>query len=261
MTAAPGVQFRHFRTRAGSEELGCSAASPGERAAAAGPALTAVLLHGAGTADRAPLAGMMADFAARGVHALTFDFAGHGDSTGLLPGQSLQRRFEQARAVIDRHVPGDHRLVLVGFSMSGQTVADLAAHHGTRVAALGLCAPAVYAADAWSVPFGPGFTRIIRAPGSWRSSPAFDVFRSVRSRAVLAVPETDAVIPEAVTDAVTAALGSGRARFARLLQIGADHRLGAWFAARPEPRGRFVDSLLDSLLDPLPDRLPGAVRT
>ncbi|MGW1378455.1 hypothetical protein ACWD6P_29880 [Streptomyces sp. NPDC002446] len=86
--------------------------------------------------------------------------------------------------------------------MSGQTVADLVAHYGSRVAAIGLCAPAVYAARAWTVPFRAGFTEIIRAPESWRTSSALEVFRSHRplsTRAVLATPANDAVIPPAVT--------------------------------------------------------------
>ncbi len=140
-----------------------------------------MLLHGAGDGCAGRLLPLLAEFVARGCRGLAFDFSGHGQSTGALAESSLRRRFAQAVAVIDARVPGDGPLVLVGFSMSGQTVADLAAHYGERVAALGLCAPAVYAAAAWPVPFGAGdgrFSEIIRAADSWRESPALDVLRA-----------------------------------------------------------------------------------
>ncbi|ELS52692.1 hypothetical protein STVIR_6333 [Streptomyces viridochromogenes Tue57] len=103
---------------------------------------TAVLLHGAGNGSKERLLPLLAEFVSRGRHGLAFDFSGHGESTGALRELSLRRRFEQAVAVIDARVPYGGPLILVGFSMSGQTVADLARHYGERVAAVGLCAPA-----------------------------------------------------------------------------------------------------------------------
>ncbi|CAM5745400.1 hypothetical protein STAFG_5555 [Streptomyces afghaniensis 772] len=219
---------------------------PGEPARA-----TAVLLHGAGNGSKDRLVPLLGEFAARGCHALAFDFSGHGESTGLLRELSLRRRFEQAVSVIDAHARVDGPLVLVGFSMSGQTVADLARHDGDRVAALGLCAPAVYAAQAWDVPFGAGdgrFSEVIRRPGSWRESPALDVLRGYEGRAVLAVPGTDEVIPPAVTDAVSEALAR-RAQFTHWELPEAEHRLGRWFRDHPGDLREFVTAVLTGLGD------------
>ncbi|MBA2811804.1 alpha/beta fold hydrolase [Streptomyces sp. KM273126] len=215
------------------------------------PAAAVVLLHGAGNGSKERLLPMLDEFVTRGCRGLALDFSGHGESTGELRELSLRRRFEQAAAVIDARVPADAPLVLVGFSMSGQTVADLARHYGERVAAIGLCAPAVYAAEAWPVPFGEGdgeFSTIIRAPESWRAAPALDVFRGYRGRAVLAVPATDHVIPPAVTEAVTDAL-STRAQFTRLELPDAEHWLGLWFRDHAEDRREFVDAVLTGLGD------------
>ncbi|MFD0393164.1 alpha/beta hydrolase [Streptomyces nogalater] len=150
----------------------------GERlsGAGAGPAgrATALLLHGAGNGSKERLLPFLADFADRGCRALAFDFSGHGESTGALAESSLRRRYEQAVAVLDAHAPADDPLIVIGFSMSGQTVADLVRHYGPRVAAVGLCAPAVYAEEAWDLPFGTGdgrFSRLIRTPDTWRDSP------------------------------------------------------------------------------------------
>jgi pimeloyl-ACP methyl ester carboxylesterase len=213
----------------------------------AGPgAVTAVLLHGAGTSGKDRLLPLLAEFVGRGCHGLAFDFSGHGDSTGALRELSLRRRFEQAVAVIDARVPAGSPLVLVGFSMSGQTVADLVRHYGDRVAALGLCAPAVYAGEAWDMPFGTGqgrFSEIIRTPDSWRTAPALDALRTYEGRSVLVVPGTDAVIPPAVTEAVQDAL-TARAQYTRLELPAADHALGSWLRDHAGDRGELVDAVL-----------------
>jgi pimeloyl-ACP methyl ester carboxylesterase len=237
------IPFTH--TVGGERLSGLSGgAGPGEPARA-----TAVLLHGAGSGSKERLLPLLSEFAAHGCHALAFDFSGHGESTGLLSELSLRRRFEQAVSVIDAHARVDGPLVLVGFSMSGHTVADLVRHYGDRVAALGLCAPAVYAAQAWDVPFGAGdgrFSEIIRRPGSWRESPALDVLRGYEGRAVLAVPGTDEVIPLAVTDAVSEALAR-RAQFTHWELPEAEHRLGRWFRDHPGDVRKFVTAVLTGL--------------
>ncbi|MFI5682467.1 alpha/beta hydrolase [Streptomyces sp. NPDC051636] len=230
-------------------------AHDGERLAGVlggGPGRAAVvLLHGAGNGSEERLRPLLAEFVARGCRGLALDFSGHGNSTGALRELSLRRRFEQAVAVIDAHVPAAEPLVLVGFSMSGQTVADLVRHYGERVAALGLCAPAVYAPPAWDVPFGEGdgrFSEIIRTPGSWRRSPALEALRAFAGRAVLAVPGTDAVIPPEVTEAVQDALAA-QAQFTRFELPDAEHRLGLWFRDHADDRRDFADALLTGLGD------------
>lgn len=231
------------------EKLSCYVTAPrGPAVDGAAVPSTAVLMHGAGAGSKERLLPLLADLAARGCRVVTFDFSGHGGSTGSLGELSLERRFTQACAVIEAYVPPGDTLLLVGFSMSGQTVADLAAHYGPRVAAIGLCAPAVYAERAWPVRFAEGFTEIIRTPDSWRHSPALDVYRAYTGRAVLVVPAVDAVIPPAVTEAVTDAL-STRSRFTPLVFDRASHQLGLWLGENPAERGRFADALLDRVPD------------
>ncbi|MFE3942105.1 alpha/beta fold hydrolase [Streptomyces sp. NPDC059118] len=213
--------------------------------------VTAVLLHGAGTGSKERLLPLVREFVAHGCRAVAFDFSGHGESTGKLGELSLRRRFEQAVSVIEAHAGPDAPLVLVGFSMSGQTVADLARHYGDRVVSLGLCAPAVYAAEAWNEPFGNGngrFSGIIRRPDSWREAPALDALRAYEGRAVLAVPGTDEVIPPAVTEAVQEALAA-RAQYTRFDLPDASHRLGLWFREHGDERREFVAAVLTGLDD------------
>ncbi|MDV7216312.1 alpha/beta fold hydrolase [Streptomyces prunicolor] len=213
--------------------------------------VTAVVLHGAGTSSTERLLPLVREFVARGCRGIAFDFSGHGESTGKLAELSLRRRFEQAVAVIDAYAAADRPLVLVGFSMSGQTVADLVRHYGDRVAALGLCAPAVYTAEAWDVPFEDGngrFSELIRQPDSWREAPALQVLRAYEGRAVLAVPGTDAVIPTAVTESVQEALAA-RAQYTRFELPDAQHQLGMWFREHGDDRREFVEAVLTGLDD------------
>jgi aminoglycoside phosphotransferase (APT) family kinase protein/dienelactone hydrolase len=212
---------------------------------------TAVVLHGAGVSSMERLRPLVREFVAHGCRGVAFDFSGHGESTGKLDELSLRRRFEQAVSVIDAYAGTDGPLVLVGFSMSGQTVADLVRHYGGRVAALGLCAPAVYAAEAWDVPFERGdgrFSGIIRRPDSWREAPALEVLRAYEGRAVLVVPGTDTVIPPAVNEAVQDALVA-RAQYTRFELPDAQHQLGLWFRDHGEDRREFVEAVLTGLDD------------
>ncbi len=214
-------------------------------------AATVVLLHGAGNGTKDRLLPLLTEFVSRGCRGLAFDFSGHGESTGDIRELSLRRRLEQAVAVIDARVPAGGPLVVVGFSMSGQTVADVVAHYGARVVAVGLCAPAVYAEEAWEVPFGDGdgrFSEIIRRPQGWRAAPALDVLRGYEGRAVLAVPGTDAIIPPAVTQAVQEALAA-HARFTRFDVPDAEHMLGLWFEEHADDRREFVTAVLTGLGD------------
>ncbi|MCT9094257.1 alpha/beta hydrolase [Streptomyces sp. ASQP_92] len=223
----------------GDETIECVSSEPRRPASR-----TAVLLHGAGTASMERLLPLAADLAAAGARTVALDFAGHGSSSGRLDQQSLEKRHAQAAELIRRFVDPDDELVLVGFSMSGQTVADLLGDLADRVTHLCLCAPAAYAADAWRVPFGDGFTERIRRPGSWRESEAFGAYAAFRGRSVLMVPGHDAVIPEGVTAGLREALRA-RADLTEIVLHGASHQIGLALAQRGDTR-RMLAALLTS---------------
>ncbi|MFF4149867.1 hypothetical protein ACFYZU_06615 [Streptomyces sp. NPDC001651] len=70
-----------------------------------------------------------------------------------------------------------------------------------------------------------------------------------RGRAVLAVPETDAVIPPEVTGAVPDA-PSARSRFTRFGVRGAEHMPGPRFESHAEAGRTFVDAVPDGWAAP-----------
>ncbi|MDH6578745.1 alpha/beta fold hydrolase [Kitasatospora sp. MAP5-34] len=229
------MEQREFTHLADGEELSCTTFTPagGERPE------RVVIMHGAGAGSKQRSLPLAREFADAGFRSLAFDFSGHGQSTGELTGLSLERRFLQARSVATEFAP-DAPLILVGFSMSGQTVADLVGELGERVSTIVLGAPAAYAPEAWKLPFGAaGFTEILRTPGSWETSPAFDAYRGFTGRAVLIVPDHDAVIPPEVTSRIDAALRE-HSRLARITFPGSEHMIGHWLSEHPADRRRVV---------------------
>lgn len=203
----------------------------------------AVLLHGGGTAGGERLHPVARQLAAQGTPAAVPDFSGHGQSTGTMSTLSLERRHRQAAAVIDACCDPDRRLLLLGFSMSGQTVGDLLGTHGHRVETIALCAPAVYPKAAWHTPFDRRFTTQIRVQGAWADSGALENFSRYTGHAVLVLPEHDSVIPPAVSRAVSAAL-SGHSTLETVTFPGSDHRLGLWLREHAEDRRRLALRLL-----------------
>ena len=247
---------REFVHLSGGERLSCCEVSP------AGSLVRderVLIMHGAGTSSKARSLPLAEDFADLGFRALAFDFSGHGGSSGTLPELSLRRRFRQALGVLASFAADGGPVVLVGFSMSGQTVADLVERLGDRIRTICLCAPAVYAQDAWSVSFGADFTSAIRKPRSWEDSSAFKIYAGFSGRAVLVTPEHDAVIPSGVTSRLEECLRRNSA-FSRLVLRGADHGLGVWLAGHPGQR-RVLANLVSSAVPPLDEEVRAALST
>ncbi|MER6736642.1 hypothetical protein [Streptomyces puniciscabiei] len=131
--------------------------------------------------------------------------------------------------MVDAHAPADDPLVLVVSSVGvprsseaesggGRTVADLVRHYGSRVAPGGLGSPAVYAPEAWEVPFGNGrgrFSGVIRLelPGAehrlglWFRDQAEDRREFVTLR--LSGPRTRSVAGRRRGEAVAPGTGPG----------------------------------------------------
>lgn len=148
----------------------------------------------------------LAALAAVPSNGLTFNFPGVGHSDGELADNTLNQRTRWVRTVLhDATAKGaTGPLVLVGCSMGAHTAAILT--DALPVAALVLVAPAAYGRHTLDAPFGPAFTAAIRAPGSWRDSPAFAAAARYQGRRLLLLPEHDDVIPTGVTSAYTRAI-------------------------------------------------------
>ncbi len=152
----------------------------------------ALVLHGAGRADRAGFRLIREHLFAKGVSTCAFDFIGHGETGGELLGSSLQQRTHQVLTIL-RHRPLEHPMAVIAASMGAYTAVKLLEHVNVRT--LVLLVPAMYTHRAYAVPFGPRFSQIIRQPQSWVDSDAWKILARFTGSLLVVTGENDAVIP------------------------------------------------------------------
>src|SRR5450830_1493258 len=138
--------------------------------------LRALFLHGAGQSDRQRQRLLREDLAHAGCGSVALDFSGHGESSANSPG-SLKKRLQQAQAVLAHTDAGGTIHTVVGTSMSGEIALRLACDMGSRIDHAVLIVGAIYDRAAFSTPFGPEFSRIIRQPQSWRDAETLELIR------------------------------------------------------------------------------------
>lgn len=155
-----------------------------------------LLLHGAGAGDRRRWLPLRLGLAGFGVGSVAIDFSGHGQSTGRTAG-SLTKRMMEARAAL-HYLEANAPRVVIGISMSGEIAVRLAAEQLSAGDHLVTIAGAAYDAAAFEVPFGPGFTDILRRRNSWTNSHAFVAIRSFRGTVTVIRAANDEVVPRAI---------------------------------------------------------------
>jgi len=151
-----------------------------------------LIIHGAGTADRARYSYIREPLAADGVPTATFDQIGHGDTGGELIGSSLIARTEQALAVI-HHLKLSQPLGILGASMGAYTAVRITQY--VTVDRLVLFVPGVFHRDAYQLPFGNKFSEKIREPQSWHHSDAFEILAGFTGKLLIVAAEEDTVVP------------------------------------------------------------------
>ncbi|HWB39109.1 MAG TPA: alpha/beta fold hydrolase [Candidatus Saccharimonadales bacterium] len=201
----------------------------------------AVIMHGAGVANRTRAYGFAETLAGKNIGSVLFDFSGHGDSSGQVSELSLERRRKQASGVIDQVLPADSEFYLMGFSMAGQTVCDLLPSYQDRVPGILLACPAVYNDAAHDIPFGnPKFTEIIRTPESWRNSQAYTNLEQYAGKTAIVIGELDEVIPEGVIEL----LRESAQNVSFTEYPGVEHKLMRWLSNSPAEAGKIADQLI-----------------
>ena len=184
------------------------------------------------------------DFADLGHRALCLDFSGHGESSGDFADLTLTRRRDQAAALIEACIPAQLPVILVGFSMSAQTTADLIEVLGERVTGIVLGAPAIYPRALRDVPFGdPSFLQLLSDPETWPDSPALATFGTFRGKALLLIPEHDEQVPAPMTELIEQSMRTNP-RFAKQILPGADHGLDEWLDQHPTVRRTLMTTIL-----------------
>ena len=201
-------------------------------------------MHGGGQSSRRGVQYLLSGLAQAGVPSASFDFQGHGDSTGRVEGSSLRERVAQAAAVAAHVAPG-HAISLMASSMGGHVACGLMER--LQPPALVLFCPAAYAAEAGDAPFGPRFQAVLRSTVDYAASPAFTALERFEGRLLLVFGTEDTVIPAQVL-----AQYESRAVRAKSVEVvrlqGAGHKLHEWLPAHPQDHRRVLEAVRRTLM-------------
>jgi len=130
---------------------------------------------------------------------VTFDFSGHGESTGELKKSSLKQRVLEAQTAIELFTTKE-KLTVCGSSMGGYIALKMLSLYNVKN--LVLFAPAIYDKQAFEVPFDQGFTEILRKPDSWENSDVLESLENFSGNLLLFIGKNDEVIPSGVVDLI-----------------------------------------------------------
>ena len=176
-------------------------------------------IHGAGKSDRTRYAELRSALQERGFGSVSFDCVGHGETGGLIEQSSLVGRTGQAEAVLRARALGNS-LTVIGASMGAYNAIKLTRER--RIDSLILIVPAVYTPDAYQVPFGPGFSAIIRQNRSWEKTDAWEHMGDFTGSLLVIAAENDDVIPFEIPQRLIASASSACWKKLRVVK-GAGH--------------------------------------
>jgi pimeloyl-ACP methyl ester carboxylesterase len=206
---------------------------------------TLVSLHGAGPAGRERIDYICRHLQGRAVSSFSFDFTGHGQSSGQLSESSLVKRSAEAKRAID-HSGFSSPNVLIGTSMGAFISLMLLKQYDPSH--LILFCPAMYGDAALDVPFDDRFTKILRTDGSFENSCYLDVLRNFKGKTIIFMGTEDKIIPRRVVEIYEEAR-SGRDHETVWLQ-GAEHVIHRW-ALVAQSRKTYILDKLDQFLSEL----------
>lgn len=198
-----------------------------------------LFLHGAGAGNRKRFEQLRALLADKKITSCSFDFIGHGETGGGLAGSSLESRVAQASAVVNSQAVVQP-LSIVASSMGSYVAIKLTELYEVRN--LILLAPAVYAAQAYTIPFGPAFTKAIRSPFSWRETDVWEILKNYKGNLLIYAAEKDQIIPRGVIERIYDSAQNTRSREMIIVED-ATHSLAKWLDERPDSLHEIVEKI------------------
>jgi pimeloyl-ACP methyl ester carboxylesterase len=200
-----------------------------------------LIMHGAGESSQERSRALAEGLMHEGYRVVTFDFTSHGHSTGKLEDLSLEKRQQEAEAIIKYYRLQD-RLMVIGFSMSGQTAIDLIG--SVPLETLVLFVPAIYDKQARKAAFGSEseFTRLIRRPDSWQDSDAWVKVETFKGNCLIFQGEFDQVIPEKIPVTIYKHANKTQKRL-HVKILGAGHALAKWIIEEPKKAEWFARAI------------------
>ena len=210
-----------------------------------GPAESAsvAILHGAGQGTRDRFLSWRRKLAEVGITSLAFDFIGHGETGGQLVDSSLELRTQQALTAI-RSAPCQTPLSVLGSSMGAYNAIRLTQE--IEIQNLILCVPGVYTPEAYSVPFGPKFSEVIRVERSWEVTDAWEILSTFTGNLLIVAAEDDKVIPDEIPQRLYDSAGAAASRDLYIIP-GSPHLFLHYLTEHPELFESFCARTLSTL--------------
>lgn len=175
---------------------------------------------------------------------VTFDFSGHGESTGELKKSSLKQRVLEAQTAIELFTTRE-KLTVCGSSMGGYIALKMLPLYDIKN--LILFAPAIYDKDAFSVQFGDGFTEILRRPESWKSSDVLTFLEDFSGNLLLFIGKDDKVIPSEVINLIEEhTIKAQRKEIIRFDNC--PHAIHSWLDSHPSEKKQVAEKISEYYL-------------
>jgi esterase/lipase len=205
------------------------------------PEPTILSLHGGGPAGRKGLAWLFAFLAQSGYSTLRFDHSGFGDSSGDIKQASLKKRCEEVH-IATEFLKDKTADTLIAISMGGHIALEILPL--LSIQNLILFCPALYSKHAFDIPFGGGFSDIIRQPYSYQDQDVIKNLRAFTGNFLLITAENDQIIPPDVIDLYKDnSVNCARREFLTLK--GSPHPIHTWVLDKLEQQKIITDAVLD----------------
>ena len=203
-----------------------------------------IFIHGGGSASyKERIIDFTEPIFKENINILSFDFSGHGESTGTLATGSLERRVIEAQEII-KHYSALQALTIFGASMGGYIAIKLLELFPINT--LILFCPALYDVKAYEIPFDKGFTEIIRSFESWRNTDVLKILEKFTGKLLIIMGSEDQVIPEGVIELIMK--HATRVNKKELYIIPqCSHQIHTWLESHPEDLKRLHQKINEYL--------------
>lgn len=156
-----------------------------------------LFLHGAGQATKERALPLMEKLTDEGISSFSFDFSGHGESSGKLSESSLKKRVMEAESALTFLQPDTWSIC--AFSMGGHIALELLKRHKC-IKNIFLFYPGIYTQAAYNVPFDERFSTTIRRQDSWKEATVVNALDDFTGNLLIVIGKDDHIIPAGVIE-------------------------------------------------------------
>ncbi len=189
-----------------------------------------VFFHGAAKGNYSRIMTFAKPLVEKGNSIVAFDHSGHGTSTGEQAKSSLEKRNEEATAIINGFANGRPSTVC-GSSMGGYTAIKMLEKFAVKN--LLLFCPAIYDRNAYAIPFDSRFTEVITKKGSWQNTDTVEILNKFTGNLLVIIGSEDKVIPQGVIELIDKSSSHTKRKEITIIPE-MSHAMYDWMLSHPE---------------------------